>query len=149
MNEKIIKVLDEIFDNFDFEKVKSVMDALDWKWDGLARFDPTDNFKLKKGFYVPTLDEIKQFAANLLWDCVNMKDVVVATGGFRVEKDFSDPDTLHIGIFQLVLQIISVLPLSNTMNAFVVIRNFWQNVVLNERPLVLPKRKPTKTSLHR
>lgn len=92
MNEKIINVLDEIMENFDFEKVKKVIDTLDWKWDGLERFDPTDNFKLKKGFYVPTLDEIKQFAANLLWDCANMKDAVVATGGFRVEKDFSDPE---------------------------------------------------------
>lgn len=88
MNEKIIKVLDEIFDNFDFEKVKVVMDALDWRWD-LRTSASTPDEKLR----IPTLDEIKKVAADLLWNCANdPKNDAIATGGFRVEKDFSDPE---------------------------------------------------------
>lgn len=91
--DKIIKILDEIFDNFDFEKVKAVMDKLDWKWAFLKRLDPKDDFKEKTVTAVPTLDEIKEAAAKLMWDCANdPKNAVIATGGFRVEKDFNDPD---------------------------------------------------------
>lgn len=79
--EAVRKVLDDIFDNFDFEKVKVVMDALDWKW---------AYAKGENG--VPTLDEIKAEAARLMWDCANMDTDALGTGGFRVEKDFTDPN---------------------------------------------------------
>ena len=95
MNEKIISVLDEIMDEFDFETVKRTVDALDWKWAFLKRFDPKDGFKEKIGSYVPTLDEIKQAAADLLWRLATDPDpnnTVHATGGFRAERDFSDPE---------------------------------------------------------
>lgn len=92
-NEEAVKqVLDNVFDNFDFEKVKKTMDALNWEWAFLKRLDPKDDFKEKTASYVPTLDEIKAEAARLMWDCANMDEDVIGTGGFRVEKDFSDPD---------------------------------------------------------
>lgn len=93
-NEEAVKaVLDNVFDNFDFEKVKKTMDALNWEWAFLKRLDPKDDFKEKTVSAVPTLDEIKEAAAKLMWDCANdPKNAVIATGGFRVEKDFSDPD---------------------------------------------------------
>ena len=34
-----IAVLNDAFDNFDFEKVKRVMDAVDWKWSDLNEAD--------------------------------------------------------------------------------------------------------------
>lgn len=81
-NEEAVKeVLDNVFDNFDFERVKKTMDALNWQW----AYAKSENG-------VPTLDEIKAEAARLMWDCANMDDDVIATGGFRVEKDFSDPN---------------------------------------------------------
>jgi len=87
------RVLDDIFDNFDFEKVKKTMDALDWKWDGMLRIDiKSDDITPKKMLAVPTLDEIEEEAARLMWECANMDTEVVATGGFRVEKDFTIPD---------------------------------------------------------
>jgi len=93
ISEKVKRVLDNVFDNFDFERVKKTMDALDWKWDNLTRYVPLDGFKEKKDSYVPTLDEIKEEAARLMWDCANdPENAVIATGGFRVEKDFSDPN---------------------------------------------------------
>jgi len=84
MDGKIISILDEIMDEFDFEKVKIVMDALDWQW---------AYAKAKNG--VPTLDEIKQAAANLLWSLATDPDpenTIHATGGFRAERDFSNPE---------------------------------------------------------
>lgn len=84
MDKKIIKILDEIMDEFDFEKVKKTMDALGWQW---------AYAKGENG--VPTLDEIKQAAANLLWDLATDPDpeiTIHAIGGFRAERDFSDPE---------------------------------------------------------
>ena len=79
--DKLVAVLDDIFDNFDFENVKKTMDALGWQW---------AYAKGENG--VPTLDEIKAEAARLMWDCANIDEDVIAAGGFRVEKDFSDPN---------------------------------------------------------
>ena len=95
MDKKVIRVLDDIIDNFDFDKVKVVMDNLDWKWCGMKRADiQTGEWELKVESDVPTLDEIKQLAANLLWDLANdPENTFCATGGFRAEKDFSDPNS--------------------------------------------------------
>ena len=82
--DKLAAVLDDIFDNFDFERVKKTMDALGWQW---------AYAKGENG--VPTLDEIKQAAANLLWDLATDPDpeiTIHAIGGFRAERDFSDPE---------------------------------------------------------
>lgn len=87
-NEEAVKrVLNDVFDNFDFEKVKKTMDVLDWKWDVGTSATPDE-----ERFAVPTLEKIKKEAAHLMWDCANTDVDVIATGGFRVEKDFTDPD---------------------------------------------------------
>ena len=81
------KVLDDIFDNFDFDRVKQTMDALDWKWDVGTSATPDE-----ERFAVPTLEKIKKEAARLMWECANMDTERLATGGLVVEKDFTDPD---------------------------------------------------------
>lgn len=88
--EAVKKVLDNVFDNFDFEQVKKTMDALNWTW--RVWIDPKVGTLDNEGKRVPTLDEIKKVAAELLRECANMNEDVIATGGFRVEKDFSDPN---------------------------------------------------------
>lgn len=91
----IIGVLDEIMDEFDFDRVKQTMEALNWEWVSLKRLDPKDGFKEKTISAVPTLDEIKTVAADLLWSLAtdpNPENTVLASGGFRVERDFSDPN---------------------------------------------------------
>lgn len=83
MDEKIIKVLDDIVDNFDFAKVHKVMKALNWKWAGVKGDEDG----------VPTEQEIGDCAAKLLWRLVNdPKNKAIGAGGFFAEKDFSDPD---------------------------------------------------------
>lgn len=88
--EQCIDVLNDVFDNFNFECVKKTMDALNWTW--WAWIDPKAGVLDNEGKRVPTLDEIKKFAANLLWECANANVDCMETGGFRVEKDFTaDP----------------------------------------------------------
>lgn len=81
-----IAVLNDAFDNFDFEKVKRVMDAVDWKWSDLNEADGS------KATRVPTVDDIKAYAADLMWRCANDDIDCIACGGFRVEKDFTIDD---------------------------------------------------------
>lgn len=73
--------LDSIMDNFNFERVYNVMKAIDWKW-----------VKKDSSYGVPTVDEIKEKAANLLWNLVNSDVNLISTGGLEVSKDFSDYD---------------------------------------------------------
>lgn len=85
------RVLDDIFDNFDFKRVKKTMDALDWKWYDPPRSNFNGN-KSGKKLIAPTLDEIKETAAQLMWRCANTDVDVISSFGFRVEKDFTIPD---------------------------------------------------------
>lgn len=85
-HDNCVKVLNEIFDNFDFERVKKTMDALDWTWVHIGEENAAQARR------VPTIDEIKDTAARLMWECANEDTDCVATGGFRVEKDFEKDD---------------------------------------------------------
>lgn len=89
MDKKIIQVLDEIMDNFDFDRVKQTMDALDWTWCWVGEENVA---QARRG---PTVDEIKQTAADLLWNLAvdpDPENTFRAIGGFRAERDFSDPE---------------------------------------------------------
>ena len=71
--------LDAIMENFDFETVHEVMVQLKWAWASAGG--------------VPTVEQIKDEAARLLWDLVNAPDYdTVATGGLEAWKDFSEYD---------------------------------------------------------
>jgi hypothetical protein len=69
--------INEILDNFDFEKVKRVMDFLNWEWAG------------SNG--VPEIYELRQHARKLMntavTECLKSKgtDYTTECGGFRVE----------------------------------------------------------------
>lgn len=84
--ELVEKMLDSIMENFDFKKVHDAMLALDWRW-ASTRGD------------VPTVEEIEDEAARLLWDVVNAEDYdVIGTGGLEASKDFSNWDDPYIGL---------------------------------------------------
>lgn len=86
-HDKCVKVLNDVFDNFDFERVKKTMDALDWTWYFVGEEENTAQPRR-----VPTIDEIKDTAARLMWEFANEDADCIATGGFRVEKDFTEAD---------------------------------------------------------
>lgn len=67
------KIINDIMSEFDFEKVLSVMTALNWRW--AYSMSPTG---------VPTLYEIKETARNLLNEAYDGK-TNIATGGFCAE----------------------------------------------------------------
>ena len=70
--------IEDILDEFDFEKVKKVMDLLDWTW-----CDADDG--------VPRIGELRKKARQLLKECAFKvllsseidTDYCIATGGFR------------------------------------------------------------------
>lgn len=71
--------IDEIMDNFEFEKVHKMMLAVGWKWaDG------------EGGYAVPTVPELREGARRLLYRTVDERVSGCATGGFNVTagKDF-------------------------------------------------------------
>ena len=67
-------VIDEILDEFDFEKVHKVMEFLDWKWGG----------------GVPTIGGMRKVARNLLKEAAEGEVVAIGTGGFQVRKHVGD-----------------------------------------------------------
>ena len=75
--------IQDILEDFNFQKVHDVMEQLDWKW-AMTKYG------------VPTLDELKSEAKRLLIDaCV--EHTCVATGGFRAVYEAGetpdDPET--------------------------------------------------------
>jgi hypothetical protein len=71
------ELIDEILDQFDFDKVKQVMDALQWEW------------SMESGSHVPDIPEMRKLARRLLKQVAGKSpyDYYAATGGFCVEKD--------------------------------------------------------------
>lgn len=76
MEEFIIKKeehIQYIIENFDFQRIYNVMDALKWTW-----FDSDDT---------PTIDRMKQTAIHLLNEVYSREvDYSIGTGGFRATK---------------------------------------------------------------
>ena len=78
----------DILKNFDFERVHSIMNALDWKW-AMVKHDNG----------IPSVDELKAEAKRLLLAAATEK-TQVATGGFRAvyEADGTCDDDPYIGL---------------------------------------------------
>lgn len=72
--------IDSIMENFDFDKVQSVMDYLDWKWVGT-----------KNG--IPDVDEIKDEARRMLIDAA-FEETTISCGGLKAtyKPDDENPD---------------------------------------------------------
>ena len=78
------RAVDDIIENFDFNRVASVMESLDWEW-----YDP----KIQKSI-VPSADKIKEMAIGMLhdawaglditpYDASGWKEYMVSTGGLE------------------------------------------------------------------
>jgi hypothetical protein len=79
-------MIDEILDEFNFERVHKVMVALDWTWSG------TDG--------VPTIPDLRRMARSLLKQVVESKGIhSVGSGGFTAY--------MHYGILGLRFEISS------------------------------------------
>jgi predicted ThiF/HesA family dinucleotide-utilizing enzyme len=67
--------IEDIMDEFDFDKVHKVMDSLDWTWVGV-----------EAGDNIPSRAELRRSARRLLQQSVQTKSSI-GSGGFRIEFD--------------------------------------------------------------
>lgn len=65
--------IDNILDEFDFERVHKVMVALNWQWHNVDG--------------VPTIGDLRRTARDLLRTVVQGKHVMVGSGGFFAYKE--------------------------------------------------------------
>ena len=90
------KMIDEILDEFNFAKVQSAMEALDWKWAGVG---------------IPTISDLRNEAHRLLRGAANarlyefkdehwLEGIQNSTGGFEA-KAWCDESKEHITDLEL------------------------------------------------
>lgn len=80
-------MIDEILDEFDFEKVHRVMVALDWQW--YIQGEKTN----------PSIADLRRTARSLLQHVVNNKNIAAASGGFTA--------FMHYGVLGLRFEVSS------------------------------------------
>jgi hypothetical protein len=83
MKKKKQDAIDEIMDNFDFEKVAKVMEVLGWKW-----------VNSETDLKIPDVSELRKQARRLLTTALK-ENTGVATGGFKVTY-LKDEKFLHL-----------------------------------------------------
>ena len=78
------EIIEDILDEFDFNKVSKVMEFLNWGWtDG--------NFVLA----VPTIGQLRKRARTLMQSFIGKEDGMVATGGFWITKKTFDGEPFY------------------------------------------------------
>lgn len=72
------EAVNEILDEFDFEKVHKVVVALNWKW-----------LTADTNYDVPTIGDLRKKARKLLNDVINYEksDVIMSAGGFEARRE--------------------------------------------------------------
>lgn len=83
MKKKKQDAIDEIMDNFDFEKVAKVMETLGWRW-----------VSSETDLQIPDVSEIRKQARRLLTTALKEK-TCIATGGLKVTY-LKDEKFLHL-----------------------------------------------------
>ena len=71
--------IDDIMDNFDFEKVHETMALLGWRWVSRST----------QAFEIPHVSELRKRARGLMQDAMgsHMPSYSTGTGGFQVDKE--------------------------------------------------------------
>lgn len=83
MKKKKQDAIDEIMDNFDFEKVAKVMEGLNWGW-----------VNSETDLKIPDVSELRKQARRLLTTALK-ENTSIATGGFKVTY-LKDEKFLHL-----------------------------------------------------
>lgn len=76
-----IDIIDDILDNFDFERVKKTMDALDWAWFSTGG--------------IPSVSDIRREARRLLRECMKTKEIRISTGGLTARREEIEGKTYY------------------------------------------------------
>ena len=84
ISEQTQETIDDIMDNFEFDKVHEVMEFLEWKW------------ALDDGYCVPSINDLRRRSRQLIKDVVSNlernEECNVSTGGFTVRGWKSSDD---------------------------------------------------------
>jgi hypothetical protein len=78
------QIIEDILDEFDFDRVHKVMEFLDWGW--------TDG---SRPLEVPTIGQLRKRARTLLRSLIGKEDNGTATGGFWVTKKTFDGEPFY------------------------------------------------------
>lgn len=84
------ELIDEILDNFEFEKVHKVMTFLDWRWVGV----------------LPDVADLRAQARKLLKECLKFrgeKPRHIETGGFMAEYNLEEEDGYELLTLSFIL----------------------------------------------
>ena len=84
MPNKYQKAIDELVENFDFEKVQAYMALTGWTYCGAGKT-------------TPTIEDLKKTARYALSELANNHDRWVATGGFRADL-YKDKDSVELSL---------------------------------------------------
>lgn len=68
-------MIDEVMDNFDFEKVQKMMFAVGWKW-----------INDEGGYSVPDVAELRRAARRMIKNTFKEGVFAMGTGGFEVQR---------------------------------------------------------------
>ena len=79
MNKDENEIIEDILDEFDFDKVHKVMEFLNWGWTDGGR--PLE---------VPTVGQLRKRARYLMKSCIGKENTYTATGGLWVRKETYD-----------------------------------------------------------
>ena len=89
------KLIEDLLECFNFEKVQIAMTALDWKW---------ANVMEDGSLTVPTIERMKRSCRNLLYRSINDKSV--GTGGFEARYYPAGEDDIEEETFGLSFVVI-------------------------------------------
>lgn len=78
--------VDELLDDFDFDKVHDIMALLGWKWADVG---------------LPAVEELKSVAKRLVVSVLSGRCIEAATGGFRAYKEIEEGDEIIVIDFVL------------------------------------------------
>jgi len=92
------RVVSEVLDMFNFEKVHKTMVFLDWKW---------------KSGYVPTVEELRKQAKILMFEILESESMILSTGGFTVVKIPVEKDKVMLELMFNVESAYDVMETSN------------------------------------
>lgn len=84
----IVERIGNVMDNFDFDRVKKVMDALEWGW-------AVDNPEYSGQTEIPELSDIRKMARKLMKEAYELSvkegcGYTIATAGFEAYCDAGD-----------------------------------------------------------
>ena len=73
MNKNENEIIEELLDEFDFNRIQKTMEALEWTWHNTYP-------------EIPRIGQLRKLARSLMKSCIEHEEYTTTTGGFFVSK---------------------------------------------------------------